>query len=54
MRHEASRSRGARLLDNLFGRIKKQVYHDETNEGGGLASKLTSSGRRDQPPRGQQ
>lgn len=40
-RHEASRSRGARLLDNLFGRVKEvnqtdEISQDELENGGGL------------------
>jgi len=32
MRHDTSRSRGARLLDNLFGRIRKIIGQDPTQE----------------------
>lgn len=33
-RHEVSRSRGARLLDNFFGRVKEQIQ--DVNQTGGL------------------
>jgi hypothetical protein len=33
MRHEASRSRGARLLDNLFGRVRKMIEGDDSSGG---------------------
>lgn len=34
-RHETSRSRGARLLDNVFGRIKKTIAErDDVGDGG--------------------
>jgi len=32
MRHEGSRSRGARVLDNLFGRIREERVADETSD----------------------
>lgn len=33
-RHETSRSRGARLIDNVFGRIKEMVKSGDANSGG--------------------
>jgi hypothetical protein len=33
MRHEASRSRGARLLDNLFGRVRKMIEGEDSSGG---------------------
>lgn len=35
-RHETSRSRDARLMDNVFGRIKKQITETDADNGGGL------------------
>ena len=35
-RHETSRSRDARLLDNVFGRIKKTIQETDRDDGGGL------------------
>jgi hypothetical protein len=45
-RHEASRSIGARLIDNLFGRIKEEERTVKTpDDGGGLLR--SGGGRRD-------
>jgi hypothetical protein len=48
-RHETSRSRGARLLDNVFGREKvKRVFENRKSDsgGGGLLSSGGGDGRR--------
>lgn len=33
-RHETSRSRGAQLIDNVFGRVKRQIVDNENQSGG--------------------
>lgn len=44
MRHEASRSRGARLLDNLFGRVSVQKV-DGNSDSTGLLRRKKGRGR---------
>jgi hypothetical protein len=39
MRHEASRSKGARLMDNLFGRVD-EVHDNRGSDGDGLLGKM--------------